>query len=61
MNGVLSRENLTLEELIALGPKYWSVSLIGTSALTSNLYAQRWSWWHCPPVYKELLHIHCHL
>lgn len=41
MNGMLSREDLTLGDLMALGPKCWSVSLRGAVALTSKLYAQR--------------------
>lgn len=40
MNGMLSREDLTLGDLMALGPKCWSVFLIGAAAFTSNLYAQ---------------------
>lgn len=40
MNGMLSREDLTLGDLMALGPESWSVFLIGAAALTSNLYAQ---------------------
>lgn len=37
---MLSREDLTLGDLMALGPKCWSVSLRGAAALTSKLYAQ---------------------
>ena len=40
MNGMLSREDLTLGDLMALGPKCWLVSLRGAAALTSKLYAQ---------------------
>ena len=55
---VLPGEDLALEELIASGLYMPPAFPVGAAALASGSYAPRRQWL---PVYKALLHIHCHL